>query len=121
MPLELYNTLTRRIEPLEPLEPGHVRLYVCGVTVYDLAHVGHARTYVVFDVLVRFLESIGDRVTYVRNITDVDDRIIERANTSGTTAAELGARMADAFIADARALGLRDPDVEPRATGHVAE
>ncbi|HYC24179.1 MAG TPA: cysteine--tRNA ligase, partial [Candidatus Bathyarchaeia archaeon] len=120
-PVSLYNTLTRRTEAFSPDEPGHVRMYVCGVTVYDLAHVGHARTYVVFDVLARYLESLGNRVTYVRNITDVDDRIIERANASATTAAELGARMADAFIADAEALGLRAPDVEPRATQHIAE
>src|SRR5215471_3007277 len=86
-----YNTLTRRIEPLELGDPGHVRMYVCGVTVYDLAHVGHARTYVVFDVVARHLASIGNRVTYVRNITDVDDRIIERANARGTSSAELGA------------------------------
>jgi len=120
-PVSLYNTLTRRTEAFSPERPGHVRMYVCGVTVYDLAHVGHARTYVVFDVLARYLESLGNRVTYVRNITDVDDRIIERANASATTAAELGARMADAFIADAAALGLRAPDVEPRATQHIAE
>ncbi len=119
--ISLYNTLTRRVEPLVTREPGHVRMYVCGVTVYDLAHVGHARVYVVFDVLTRFLEAQGQRVTYVRNFTDVDDRIIERANATGVSAAELGARMCEAFSADITALGCRPPDVEPRATQHVAD
>src|SRR5215471_19050969 len=120
-PISLYNTLTRRTEPLATRDDGHVRMYVCGVTVYDRAHVGHARLYVVTDVLVRFLEWCGQRVTYVRNITDIDDRIIERSNSTGIPAAELGASMAEAFIADAKALGLRVPEVEPRATGHVPE
>ncbi|HZR83275.1 MAG TPA: cysteine--tRNA ligase [Candidatus Binatia bacterium] len=120
-PIALYNTLTRRVEPLVTREPGHVRMYVCGVTVYDLAHIGHARCYVLFDALARFLEWSGLRVTYVRNITDIDDRIIERANASGTSAAELGARMAAAFQQDMNALCPRVPDVEPRATEHVPE
>ncbi|MEW6268689.1 MAG: cysteine--tRNA ligase [Thermodesulfobacteriota bacterium] len=120
-PLSLYNTLTRRVEPLATREPGHVRMYVCGVTVYDLAHVGHARVYVLFDVVARFLEAQGQRVTYVRNFTDVDDRIIERANATGVSAAELGAQMCDAFTADITALGCRRPDVEPRATLHIAD
>jgi cysteinyl-tRNA synthetase len=120
-PLSLYNTLTRRLEPLVTAEPGHVRMYVCGVTVYDLAHVGHARVYVLFDVVARFLEAQGLRITYVRNFTDVDDRIIERANATGVTAAELGARMCDAFTEDITALGCRKPEVEPRATLHVPD
>jgi cysteinyl-tRNA synthetase len=121
VPIHLYNTLTRRLEPLATGEPGHVRMYVCGVTVYDLAHIGHARCYVVFDALARFLEWCGQRVTYVRNITDIDDRIIERANTTGKSAAELGAQMAAAFQSDISALCPRIPEVEPRATAHVAE
>src|SRR5258708_6283595 len=120
-PLSLYNTLTRRLEPVATAEPGHLKMYVCGVTVYDLAHVGHARVYVLFDVVARFLEAEGLRVTYARNFTDVDDRIIERANKTGRSAADLGAEMCDAFSADIRALGCRVPDVEPRATLHVQD
>jgi cysteinyl-tRNA synthetase len=120
-PISLYNTLTRRVEPVLTREPGHLRMYVCGVTVYDLAHVGHARVYVLFDVVARYLESEGLRVTYARNFTDVDDRIIERANKTGRSAAELGAEMCDAFSADVTALGCRAPDVEPRATLHVPD
>ncbi|MFM8412665.1 MAG: cysteine--tRNA ligase, partial [Alphaproteobacteria bacterium] len=119
--ISLYNTLTRRVEPLATREPGRVRMYVCGVTVYDLAHIGHARCYVVFDALVRFLEWTGTEVVYVRNITDIDDKIIDRANALGKTAAELGAEMAGAFQSDVARLCPRVPDVEPRATAHVAE
>src|SRR5262245_32230447 len=120
-PLNLYNTLTRRTEPLVPGEPGHVRMYLCGVTVYDRAHVGHARTWVVFDALARFLEWRGFRVTYVRNVTDIDDRIIERAAQQGISAAELGEGMTRAMMEDSTALGCRTPDVEPRATAHIDE
>jgi len=120
-PISLYNTLTRRVEPVLTTEQGHLKMYVCGVTVYDLAHVGHARVYVLFDVVARFLESQGVRVTYARNFTDVDDRIIERANATGRSAADLGAEMCDAFSADVAALGCRVPDVEPRATLHVPD
>jgi cysteinyl-tRNA synthetase len=120
-PISLYNTLTRRVEPVLTGERDHVRMYVCGVTVYDLAHVGHARVYVLFDVVARFLEAQGVRVTYARNFTDVDDRIIERAQKTGRSAADLGAEMCDAFTADVTALGCRKPDVEPRATLHVPD
>jgi len=120
-PIRLYNTLTRRVEPVATREQGHLRMYVCGVTVYDLAHVGHARVYVLFDVVARFLEAEGVRVTYARNFTDVDDRIIDRANKTGRSAADLGAEMCDAFTADVTALGCRKPDVEPRATLHVPD
>ena len=120
-PLSLYNTLTRRTEPLVPGEPGHVRMYLCGVTVYDRAHVGHARTWVVFDALARFLEWRGFRVTYVRNVTDIDDRIIERSAQQGISAAELGDVMTRAMMEDSTALGCRAPDVEPRATAHIEE
>jgi cysteinyl-tRNA synthetase len=120
-PLSLYDTLTRRIEPLVPADPGHVRMYLCGVTVYDRAHVGHARTWVVFDALARFLEWSGLRVTYVRNVTDIDDRIIERAAREGITAAELGDAMTRAMMEDSVALGCRPPHVQPRATAHIAE
>jgi cysteinyl-tRNA synthetase len=120
-PISLYNTLTRRVEPVLTAEPGHLKMYVCGVTVYDLAHVGHARVYVLFDVVARFVEAEGLRVTYARNFTDVDDRIIDRANATGRSAADLGAEMCDAFTADVTALGCRRPDVEPRATLHVPD
>jgi cysteinyl-tRNA synthetase len=120
-PIRLYNTLTRRVEPVSTAEQGHLKMYVCGVTVYDLAHVGHARVYVLFDVVARFLESEGVRVTYARNFTDVDDRIIDRANATGRSAADLGAEMCDAFSADVTALGCNQPTVEPRATLHVPD
>jgi cysteinyl-tRNA synthetase len=120
-PISLYNTLTRRVEPVATAEQGHLKMYVCGVTVYDLAHVGHARVYVLFDVVARFLAAEGMRVTYARNFTDVDDRIIDRANATGRSAAELGAEMCDAFSADVTALGCKQPDVEPRATLHVPD
>ena len=80
--IRLYNTMTQRIEPLDPTEPGHVRLYLCGLTTYDHAHAGHARTFVAFDVLVRFLRARGCRVTFVRNVTDVDDKILRSARAS---------------------------------------
>ena len=120
-PIRLYNTLTRRVEPVQTREQGHLRMYVCGVTVYDLAHVGHARVYVLFDVVARYLAAEGTRVTYARNFTDVDDRIIDRANATGRSAADLGAEMCDAFTADVTALGCLRPEVEPRATLHVPE
>ncbi len=120
-PLQLWNTLTRRAEPLATREPGHVRLYVCGVTVYDHPHVGHARVWLVFDTLVRFLEWSGSRVTYVRNITDIEDKIIARAARDGISAADLADKMAAAMLEDSHALRCRTPDVEPRATAHIDE
>jgi len=82
-PVRLYNTMTQRLEPLQPLEAGHVRVYVCGLTTYDHAHAGHARTFITFDVLIRFLRARGYRVTFVRNVTDVDDKILKRATERG--------------------------------------
>jgi cysteinyl-tRNA synthetase len=119
--LSLYNTLTRRVEPLRTRESGHVRLYVCGVTVYDYAHVGHARVMVAFDTIVRFLEWTGQRVTYIRNITDIEDKIINRARENGEPPEELSARFALALREDSEALGNRTPDVEPLATEHIPE
>ena len=107
--IALYNTLTRRVEPLICREAGHVRLYVCGVTVYDYAHVGHARVMLVFDTLVRFLEWTGQRVTYIRNITDIEDKIINRARENGETSEELSRRFATALQEDSAALGNRAP------------
>ncbi len=119
--LVLHNSLTRRREAFVPLDPAHVRLYVCGPTVYDLAHLGNARPVVVFDVLVRLLRRLYPRVTYVRNITDVDDKINARAAETGEPIAAITARTTADFHADMAALGALPPDEEPRATGHVAE
>jgi cysteinyl-tRNA synthetase len=117
----IYNSLTKRKEPLAPLEPGHVRMYVCGMTVYDFCHVGHARVMVVFDAVVRYLRARGLKVTYVRNITDIDDKIIRRAQERGEDIDRLTARFIEAMHEDERALGVLPPDREPRATRHIPE
>ncbi|TCS99027.1 cysteinyl-tRNA synthetase [Tepidimonas ignava] len=121
MTLRIYNSLTRRLDPLVPLEPGHVRMYVCGMTVYDLCHLGHARSMVAFDVVQRWLKASGYRVTYVRNITDIDDKIIARALANGETIRGLTDRMIAALHADADALGIERPTHEPRATDYVPQ
>ncbi|MEE9274489.1 MAG: cysteine--tRNA ligase [bacterium] len=121
MAVQLYNTLTRRKEALEPLEPGHVRMYACGVTVYDHCHLGHARAAIVFDVIRRYLEHRGFRVTYVVNFTDVDDKIITRARRLKIPIQELTQRFIDEYFTDMRALGVRRADAEPRATEHIPE
>ena len=123
MPLTLYNTLTRRKEPFEPLDPERVRLYVCGPTVYDRAHIGNARCFVVFDVLYRLLREIygRDHVRYARNITDIDDRINAAARANGEPISALTARTTAAFHEDLAALGTLPPDVEPRATEHIPQ
>ena len=123
MPLTLYNTLTRRKEPFEPLDPTRVGLYVCGPTVYDRAHIGNARAFVVFDVLYRLLrDTYGqDQVRYVRNITDIDDRINAAARANGEPIAALTARTSAAFHEDLVALNTLPPDVEPRATEYVPQ
>jgi len=120
-PLRFHNSLTRREEDFAPLDPAHVRLYVCGPTVYDLAHLGNARPVVVFDVLARLLRRLYPRVTYARNITDVDDKINARAQQSGEPIAAITARTTADFHRDMAALGNLPPDVEPTATGHIAE
>ncbi|MDT7953537.1 MAG: cysteine--tRNA ligase [Acetobacteraceae bacterium] len=119
--LTLHNSMTRQREVFAPIEPDHVRLYVCGPTVYDLAHIGNARTLTVFDVLARLLRQLFPRVTYVRNITDVDDKINERARDTGETIEAVTARTTAQFHADMAALGNLPPDREPRATEHIAE
>jgi len=119
--LTLHNTLTRRKERFAPLNPGHVRMYVCGPTVYDLAHVGNARPVVVFDVLARLLRRLYPRLTYVRNITDIDDKINARARDTGEPIGSITARTAADFHADMAALGALPPDREPRATAHVPD
>ncbi|PRD69689.1 cysteine--tRNA ligase [Malikia spinosa] len=121
MTLRIYNSLTRRVDDFSPLEPGHVRLYVCGMTVYDLCHLGHARSMVAFDVVQRWLKASGYRVTYVRNVTDIDDKIIARALKNGETIRGLTDRMVDALHQDADALKIERPTFEPRATDYVPQ
>ncbi len=119
--LYLHNSMTRRREHFVPLDPSHVQMYVCGPTVYDLAHIGNARPVVVFDVLARLLRRLFPRVTYVRNITDVEDKINARAKETGETIRDITARTTADFHADMAALGALAPDIEPRATEHISE
>jgi cysteinyl-tRNA synthetase len=121
MTISVYNTLTRSKQPLVPIEPGHVRIYVCGMTTYDFCHLGHGRTFAGFDVAVRWLRARGLRVTYVRNITDVDDKIIRRAAENGETTGALTERFIRAMHEDFAALGMLPPDLEPRATEFVPQ
>lgn len=121
MSLRIYNTLSRALEEFSPLEPGHVRMYVCGMTIYDLCHIGHARMMMAFDVVQRWLKASGMRVTYVRNITDIDDKIIKRALERGITIRALTDEMIAAMHADIGALGIEPPAAEPRATEYVPQ
>ncbi|MFM8591202.1 MAG: cysteine--tRNA ligase [Limnohabitans sp.] len=121
MSLRIYNTLTRNLVDFQPLEPGHVRMYVCGMTIYDLCHVGHARMMMAFDVVQRWLKASGYRVTYVRNITDIDDKIIKRAVERGISIRELTNEMIAAMHRDIGALGVERPTHEPRATEYVPQ
>ena len=119
--LQIHNSLTRRKEDFVPIEPGKVSIYVCGMTVYDLCHLGHARVMVVFDVVYRYLRERGYDVTYVRNITDIDDKIINRANERGEPFSDLTERFIAAMHEDSEALGILPPTEEPRATAHMGE
>jgi cysteinyl-tRNA synthetase len=121
MTLRIHNTLTRASEIFTPIEPGHVRLYVCGITIYDLCHMGHARFMLAFDVAQRWLKTLGFRVTYVRNITDIDDKIIRRALERGIPIRALTDEMIEALQQDADALGLERPTHQPRATEYVPQ
>ncbi len=121
MALRLHNTLTGRDEEFIPLTPGKVGMYVCGVTVYDRSHIGHARALVAFDVIYRYLRFLDYNVSFVRNFTDVDDKIINRANERGISAQELSEAYIREFGEDMRALGCLSPTVEPRATRHIAD
>jgi cysteinyl-tRNA synthetase len=121
MSLRIYNTLTRATEDFVPIEPGHVRMYVCGMTIYDLCHIGHARMMMAFDVVQRWLKASGLRVTYVRNITDIDDKIIRRAVERGITIRALTDEMITAMQHDIGALGIEPPTLEPRATEYVPQ
>ena len=119
MSLRIYNTLSRALEPFTPIEAGHVRMYVCGMTIYDLCHIGHARMMMAFDVVQRWLKASGMRVTYVRNITDIDDKIIKRAVERGIPIRELTDEMIAAMHQDISALVIEPPSLEPRATEYV--
>jgi cysteinyl-tRNA synthetase len=121
MSLRIFNTLSRAVSDFTPAEPGHVRMYVCGMTVYDLCHLGHARSMIAFDVVQRWLKASGYQVTYVRNVTDIDDKIIKRALENGETIRHLTDRMIDALHQDADALGIERPQHEPRATDFVPQ
>ena len=121
MMLRIYNTLSRATETLVPIEPGHLRMYVCGITIYDLCHVGHARMMVAFDVIYRWLRTTGLEVTYVRNVTDIDDKIIRRALERNVLIRQLTDEMIVAMHTDLDALGVLRPTHEPRATEHVGD
>ncbi len=119
--LKIFNTLTRQKEEFKPIHAGEVGMYVCGITVYDLCHIGHGRTFVSFDVVARYLRFLGYKLKYVRNITDIDDKIIKRANENGESFVALVDRMIAEMHKDFDALNILRPDSEPRATHHIAE
>jgi len=121
MTLRIHNTLSRELETFTPIEPNHVRMYVCGITIYDLCHVGHARMMVAFDLIYRWLRVLGYRVTYVRHVTDIDDKIIRRALERQIPIRQLTDEMIGEMHKDLDALGIARPTFEPRATDHVPE
>ncbi|MFM2478818.1 cysteine--tRNA ligase [Celerinatantimonas sp. MCCC 1A17872] len=119
--LKIYNTLTRQKEQFKPIEPGKIGMYVCGVTIYDFCHIGHGRTFVAFDTIARYLRWSGYDLTYVRNITDVDDKIIKRAAENNESCTELVGYYTNAMHEDFAALGIQKPDIEPTVTTHIPE
>ncbi len=121
MILKIFNTLNRKKEEFIPLEPGRVKMYVCGVTVYDECHIGHARSAIAFDVIYRYLKYKGYEVTYVRNYTDLDDKIIQKANQEGMSCEDVAERYMKAFDRDMESLGILRPTIEPRATAHISQ
>lgn len=121
MTIQIHNTLSGKKEILHPIEEGHIKLYVCGITSYDYCHIGHARSALAFDMIVRYLKYRNFKVTYVRNFTDIDDKIIARANEQHTTSEELANRFIDEFYTDMDKLGVDRPDIEPKATEHIRE
>jgi len=121
MSLKIYNTATRTKEVFEPIQQGRVGIYVCGITAYDVCHVGHARAAIVFDVVARYLQTTGYQVTYVKNFTDIDDKIIDRANREGVDFTEIAQRYMQAYEEDMAALGIQPPTVAPKATEHIGD
>ncbi len=121
MTIAIYNTKTGKKAPFTPIEPGHVKLYVCGITAYDYCHIGHARSALVFDMIVRYLRYRDYKVTYIRNFTDIDDKIIKRAQEQDTTCEELSSRFIKHFHEDMKALDIQAPTLEPKATEHLPE
>lgn len=121
MSIRIHNTLTGKKEPFEPLEPGHIKLYVCGITSYDYCHIGHARSALAFDMIVRYFRYRQYKVTYIRNFTDIDDKIIARANEQGIPSEVLAQRFIDEFYVDMDNLGVDRPSMEPKATEHIQE
>ncbi|MDN6833015.1 MAG: class I tRNA ligase family protein, partial [Enterobacterales bacterium] len=119
--LKIFNTLSRQKEEFKPIHAGEVGMYVCGVTIYDLCHIGHGRTFVSFDVVARYLRYLGYNLKYVRNVTDVDDKIIKRAVENGETCEQLTERMLAEMHKDFDSLNIARPDLEPRATHHIPE
>ena len=121
MAVRLYNTLTQKVEDFVPAVPGKVSMYVCGLTTYDLAHAGHARTNTTFDVLARFLRARDFEVIYCRNVTDVDDKIVNRARERGEEPLALSKRMSDLADRDLSAIGVGRPDIEPRVSTSIQD
>ncbi len=121
MSLKIYNSLTREKEPFVPLVQGRVTMYVCGVTVYDYCHIGHARAGIVFDVIYRYMQFIGYHVVYVRNFTDVDDKNIKKANEEVKSCEEISNKYIKAYYEEMNALGIDSPTHEPKATEHIQE
>ena len=121
MTVKIYNTLTRKKEAFHPLETGHIKLYVCGITSYDYCHIGHARSALAFDMIVRYFRYLDYKVTYIRNFTDIDDKIIARAAEQNTSTEELANRFIDEFYVDMDKLGVDRPTMEPKATEHIQE
>ncbi len=119
--LKIHNTLTQSKQEFKPIESGKIRMYVCGITVYDYSHIGHARTFVSFDIITRYLRFSGYDLTYVRNITDIDDKIIARASENGEDYHQLSERYTEIMHQDFAALGMAEPDIEPKATDSIAE
>lgn len=121
MSIKVHNTLSGKKEALQPIEPGHIKLYVCGITSYDYCHIGHARSALAFDMIVRYMRYRNLKVTYIRNFTDIDDKIINRANEQGTSSEKLAQRFIDEFYTDMDKLGVDRPSMEPKATDHIEE
>ena len=119
--MKLFNTMTRQKEEFVPLTPGEVKMYCCGPTVYNYIHVGNARPMILFDVLRRYLEYRGNKVTFVQNFTDVDDKIIKRANEEGTTSQAISEKYIDEYFKDAHGLGVRDATIHPKATENIQQ